>query len=446
MKIKKVLFMTAGLLLGSVRAGAAINGDSAYVPDDPVMVIQPVTPVYLDDVAGNLSFTSNWFLSVQGGMSAFIGKPVGCGDLFDRTKPMLSIGLGKWFTPHFGSRLSFQGFKFVDQGLAARTFQSVHLDLMYNLCNGYKHNSIGLGRWGVIPYAGCGIINNSFARKNPFAISFGIIGQYRFCKRLILSGELGNTITFQDFDGVGNARKAGDNLLQGSIGLTVILGKAGWKRVIDPMPYIYQNDWLMEYTDKLQTKNDQMAKRIAKDDAALKEYRKILQIKGLLDDDADSNILAKNYPRNNYSGLNALRQRMKGTQIPSLDNPIKSSSFETPNDSNECIGAPINFFFKLNTAKLTSKAQQLNIAEIARVAKKHSLFVRIIGAADKATGTENRNKELSDSRAAYISGQLQKRGIPIDKIICEGVGGISRFKPDEINRHTRVMLYRKLPD
>lgn len=444
MKIQKVLFMTAGLLIGSVSAGAAVTGDSAYVLDEPIMVIQPVTPVYLGDVTGNLSFNSNWFLSVQGGMSAFIGKPVGCGDLFDRTKPMLSIGLGKWFTPHFGSRLSFQGFKFVDQSLASRTFQSVHLDLMYNLCNGYKHNSIGLGKWGVIPYAGCGIINNSFARKNPFAISFGIIGQYRFCKRLILSGELGNTITFQDFDGVGNARKAGDDLLQGSIGLSVILGKAGWKRVIDPMPYIYQNDWLMEYTDKLQAKNDQMAKRIAKDDAALKEYRKILKIKGLLDD--DSNLLAKNYPRNNYSGLNALRQRMKESQISSWDNPVKNSSIETPNDSNECIGAPINFFFKLNTATLTSKAQQLNIAEIARVAKKHCLFVRIVGAADKATGTEVRNKELSESRAAYISEQLQKRGIPIDKIICEGVGGISRFKPDEINRHTRVMLYSKLPD
>ena len=444
MKIQKVLFMTAGLLIGSVSAGAAVSGDSAYVLDDPIMVVQPVTPVYLDDVTGNLSFNSNWFLSVQGGMSAFIGKPVGCGDLFDRTKPMLSIGLGKWFTPHFGSRLSFQGFKFVDQSLASRTFQNVHLDLMYNLCNGYKHNSIGLGKWGVIPYAGCGIINNSFARKNPFAISFGIIGQYRFCKRLILSGELGNTITFQDFDGVGNARKAGDNLLQGSIGLSVILGKAGWKRVIDPIPYIYQNDWLMEYTDKLQAKNDQMAKRIAKDDAALKEYRKILQIKGLLDD--DSNLLAKNYPRNNYSGLNALRQRMKESQISSWDNPVKSSSFEATNDSNDCIGAPINFFFKLNTATLTSKAQQLNIAEIARVAKKHCLFVRIVGAADKATGTEVRNKELSESRAAYISEQLQKRGIPIDKIICEGVGGISRFKPDEINRHTRVMLYSKLPD
>ena len=138
MKIQKVLFLTAGLLIGSVSAGAAVKGDSAYVQDDYVNIIQPVTPVYLDDVAGNLSFTSNWFLSFQGGVSAFIGKPVGCGDLFDRTKPMLSIGLGKWFTPHFGSRLSFQGFKFVDQSLASRTFQSVHLDLMYNLCNGYR--------------------------------------------------------------------------------------------------------------------------------------------------------------------------------------------------------------------------------------------------------------------------------------------------------------------
>jgi outer membrane protein OmpA-like peptidoglycan-associated protein len=189
-----------------------------------------------------------------------------------------------------------------------------------------------------------------------------------------------------------------------------------------------------------------MTKRIVRDEAALKEYRKILQIKGWLDGYPDTTSMAKNYPRNNYSGLNSLRQRMKGSQIPSLEGSMKSSSTEAVNDSNECIGAPINFFFKLNTATLTSKAQQLNIAEIARVAKKHSLYVRIVGAADKATGTETRNKELSESRAAYISEQLQKRGIPIDNIICEGIGGISRFKPDEINRYTRVMLYSKLPD
>ena len=252
MKIQKTLLMAAGLLIGSgcVKADTH-DGDSIYMQDDYTQFIQPVSPTYLDDVTGSLGLDANWFLSVQGGMSAFVGKPVGCGDLFDRTKPLLSIGLGKWFTPHIGSRLSFQGFKFVDQSLTSRTFQSVHLDLMYNFCNGYKHNSYGLCRWGLIPYAGVGMLNNSYARKNPFAISFGLISQYRFTKRLVFSTEIGNTMTFQDFDGIGNPRRPGDNLLQGSVGLSLILGKAGWKRVIDPMPYVYQNDWLLDYTDQL---------------------------------------------------------------------------------------------------------------------------------------------------------------------------------------------------
>lgn len=446
MKIQKTLLMAAGLLIGSgcVKADTH-DGDSICMQDDYTQFIQPVSPTYLDDVTGSLGLDANWFLSVQGGMSAFVGKPVGCGDLFDRTKPLLSIGLGKWFTPHIGSRLSFQGFKFVDQSLTSHTFQSVHLDLMYNFCNGYKHNSNGLGRWGLIPYAGVGMLNNSYARKNPFAISFGLIGQYRFTKRLVFSTEIGNTMTFQDFDGIGNPRRPGDNLLQGSVGLSLILGKAGWKRVIDPMPYVYQNDWLLDYTDQLKEKNEAMSKQIVKDKAALAEMRKILRIKGLLDSFSDSVSVAKNYPRNNYSGLNSLRMRMKGQSYESVEIPAKPDTI-AGSSGNECIGAPINFFFKLNTATLTSNAQQLNIAEIARVAKKHGLYVRIVGAADKATGTEIRNKELSESRAAYISEQLQKRGIPLDNIICEGIGGISRFKPDEVNRYTRVMLYSSLPD
>lgn len=446
MKIQKTLLMAAGLLIGSgcVKADTH-DGDSIYMQDDYTQFIQPVSPSYLDDVTGSLGLDANWFLSVQGGMSAFIGKPVGCGDLFDRTKPLLSIGLGKWFTPHIGSRLSFQGFKFVDQSLTSRSFQSVHLDLMYNFCNGYKHNSYGLDRWGLIPYAGVGMLNNSYARKNPFAISFGLIGQYRFTKRLVFSTEVGNTMTFQDFDGIGNPRRPGDNLLQGSVGLSLILGKAGWKRVIDPMPYVYQNDWLLDYTDQLKEKNEAMSKQMVKDKAALAEMRKILRIKGLLDSYSDSVSVAKNYPRNNYSGLNSLRMRMKGQSYESIEIPAKSDTI-AGSPGNECIGAPINFFFKLNTATLTSNAQQLNISEIARVAKKHGLYVRIVGAADKATGTEVRNKELSESRAAYISEQLQKRGIPLDNIICEGIGGISRFKPDEVNRYTRVMLYSSLPD
>ena len=47
---------------------------------------------------------SNWFLSVKGGVSAFVGKPVGHGDLFDREKPLLNVSVGKWFTPYVGGR------------------------------------------------------------------------------------------------------------------------------------------------------------------------------------------------------------------------------------------------------------------------------------------------------------------------------------------------------
>jgi outer membrane protein OmpA-like peptidoglycan-associated protein len=184
---------------------------------------------------------------------------------------------------------------------------------------------------------------------------------------------------------------------------------------------------------------------MAKDKAAMNEMKKILEIKGLLEAINDSTDSKRFYPKNNYSGLNALRARMKGSGLAQTDSqPIPTNPADSTGQ-NEYIGVPVNFFFKLNTAELTSKAQHLNIAEIAKVAKKHNLYVRIVGAADKATGTEERNKRLSESRASYIAGQLEKRGVPKEQMVLEALGGISRFKPEEINRYTRVMLYHSLP-
>lgn len=57
------------------------------------------------------SWTDNWFISVSGGASSFIGSPLGCDDLFGRIKPALQISLGKWHTPSVGNRLVFQGFE-----------------------------------------------------------------------------------------------------------------------------------------------------------------------------------------------------------------------------------------------------------------------------------------------------------------------------------------------
>ena len=40
----------------------------------------------------------------------------------------------------------------------------------------------------------------------------------------------------QDFDGYGKAHRLGDHLLSASLGLSVRIGKTGWKRVIDARP------------------------------------------------------------------------------------------------------------------------------------------------------------------------------------------------------------------
>jgi hypothetical protein len=68
--------------------------------------IQPVEIAYLEDVYANKPWRSNWFISVKGGLTGFVGRPVGHGDIFDRTKPMLNVSAGKWITPYVGARFA----------------------------------------------------------------------------------------------------------------------------------------------------------------------------------------------------------------------------------------------------------------------------------------------------------------------------------------------------
>lgn len=106
-----------------------------------------------------------------------------------------------------------------------------------------------------------------------------------------------------------------------------------------------------------------------------------------------------------------------------------------------CIGSPVYFFFNLNTAHLTDASQMLNLDELARVAKKYGLSLRVTGAADSSTGTPVLNGSLSTSRADYIVAELKKRGIPIERIVKVSRGGIADHVPVEVNRHTKVELF-----
>ena len=447
-------------------------------------LLQPLKPVYLENVVEVSPWRGNWFMNVSGGVSAFIGSPLGCGDIFDRTKPALSVSVGKWFTPAIGARVTFQGMQFKDALFESRNFQHLHADLMWNVLSSISQSKDDF-RWDLVPYVGLGILHNDGLGRHPFAVSYGMQGRYRLTDRLHLTAELGCATTFKDFDGMGAGGRWGDRMLSLTAGFSCTIGKKGWKRVVDASPYIERNERLTGYARSLRRENDRLRQRNGMNARIIAELEKILKLEGLLDKYADRLTTMKNglgskkmtdgYPKNDYSGLNSLRARLRNAQAnknkPTGDTIFiqdkdtvymangKTSMYRgggsfPSNDSlvssllvdGRYIGPPIYFFFVLNTDRLTDHSQLVNLDGIARIAKKHKLRVQIIGAADRATGNDSINEGLSQRRAAYMAGQLQQRGVDSAMIKTVSVGGIDDYNPMEANRNACVRLLLPVTD
>lgn len=458
--------MMALCLCGQMQVNAETMDDGT---DDLVPsginedMLRQIEPTYLKEVAVPSAWSSNWFVGVSGGTSAFVGKPHGKGNLFDRMKPSLAIEAGKWFTPEIGGRLSFQGFQFKDASKNVRDYKMVHADFLWNVTNSFAKDHATTQRWGFIPYAGCGIIHNEDNGKSSFVINYGVIGQYHLTKRLAVNMELGGATTFRDYDGVGASNKFGDNLFTLSAGLTFNIGKVGWKKVVDATPYINQNKWLADYTNDLLVRIQKLSKAHAEDANVIAEMRKILEIEGLLKAYADrltyyaDSTEYRIYPKNDYSGLNSLRARLAHKDWNGMGKPKTSRSLEysfSVSDSvswnkyvaemaggTKCIGSPVFFFFKIGTTQLVDVSQMANLDELARIAKAYHLKISVVGAADSVTGNDGINNSLSKSRADYITQQLVARGIDKSMIISKSKGGIDKYSPIAVNRHTAVRLF-----
>lgn len=441
-------------------------------------LLQPLEPIYLDNVVEVSPWRGNWFVNVSGGVSAFVGSPLGCGDIFDRTKPALSVSVGKWFTPAIGVRAAFQGLQFKDALFESRNFQHLHADLMWNVLAGISHSKDDF-RWDLVPYVGLGILHNDELDRQPFAVSYGVQGRYRLTDRLYLTAELGCATTFKDFDGMGAGNKWGDRMLSLTAGLSYTIGKKDWKRIVDASPYIERNEQLTGYAHSLRDENERLRQRNGMNTRIIVELEKILKLEGLLDKYADmlSSMKDNNnkektggYPKNDYSGLNSLRARLRNAQadknkhkgdttfIHNKDTIYmvqgKASIYNNGSDSfqdndtitssllmdGRNIGPPIYFFFVLNTDRLTDHSQLVNLDGIARIAKKYGLRIQIIGAADSATGNDSINNGLSQRRASYMAGQLQQHGVDATMIETVSVGGINDYNPTEANRNACVRL------
>lgn len=439
---------------------------------------EPLEPVYLKDVVSVSPWQGNWFMNVSGGASAFIGSPIGCGDLFDRMKPDLSVSLGKWFTPAIGARATFQGIQFKDAALDTHGFQHLHADLLWNMLSGMRSFKDDF-RWDLVPYIGLGVVHHEGNGSHPFALSYGLQGRYRLKRRLHLTVELSGMSTFKDFDGLSASNKWGDRMLTLSAGLSVTFGKNGWKRVIDATPYIDRNEKLAGYARALDRENGVLRKKDRRNTHIIAELEKVLKLEGLLDKYADrlsslqeyrdGKTVSGSYPKNDYSGLNSLRARLRNTKkqigqnandtvfSPVMDSPLMNQHTgmedslayrHIVNDSvisrmiseDRYVGPPIYFFFVLDTDRLTDRSQLINLDGIARMVQRHGLYIQVSGAADSATGNAFINTGLSQKRAAYIAEQLVKRGVSANRIKVRYEGGIDNYSPTEANRNACVKL------
>ena len=420
--------MMLSLSVLGIKAEAIHVADRLYkeVPVGDASLLMPLKPTYLKSVSEAANWGNNWFLEVKGGASAFLGSPIGCGDVFDRTMPVLQVGLGKWFTPSIGGRVEFQGLQFKNANLQKMNYQFVHADFMYNVTGTFQQDDNGISRWDVIPFVGIGMIHNSdwysncncpgaISGSHPFAFSYGVELRYHACDRLHLVAEVSGMSTLKNFDAVNTSAKFGDHMLNVSAGLSFTIGKIGWKKVIDARPYIQQNNYLIDELGTLR--------------AALEECR-----------NSSSSLSANSDSKNNYSGLNSLRYRMSLAESNGDGADGRGQNMDESRTDSIAIGVPVYFYFKLNTNELVDKAQLSNLDEIAKIAKGTDLTIRITGAADSATGNDKINRELSKARAKYIAKELIKRGIEKSQMKAMSRGGIDDYTPNEANRNTCVIV------
>jgi outer membrane protein OmpA-like peptidoglycan-associated protein len=95
-------------------------------------------------------------------------------------------------------------------------------------------------------------------------------------------------------------------------------------------------------------------------------------------------------------------------------------------------------FFRLNSSVI-DKNQEGNIFNTSEYIKKHNLPIKVVGYADKKTGTADYNQGLSERRARTVAKRLTDQyGIPTERISIEWKGDTQQ--PYEINNWNRVVI------
>jgi outer membrane protein OmpA-like peptidoglycan-associated protein len=344
-------------------------------------------------------FGDNWFIGVGGGVNMYLEDGYKA-----KIGPSLDANLGKWFTPSVGMRVGYSGlnarFWADEPSVLGRTldkeenkyaqkfgYMYFHGDFLWNMSNalsGYKETRF----WNFVPYIHAGFFrsdgldkDNDFA-DNQLAGGAGLIHNLRLADRLDLVVDMRATVLSGSVHG-----GSGVSLLPSvTMGLAVDLGWPNFVRTSSVLAAVEvaaadQISALEAATVALEIAN-----------AALENENEILK-------NANAGLKNQINSKKPVQTTMDMSDFLKGMEAPAVYFGIGKAVLSTDEL------AHLEFIAK-------------NI--IAKADRNGKIYLTVMGSADSNTGTEKRNKQLSEARGKYIADLLTtKYGIAKDRLVVK---------------------------
>lgn len=339
-------------------------------------------------------FWDNWFVGAGAGASVYFGPSDQHADFLDRMTVNPSVFVGKWFNPYLGARFRGQGGKIhtfqgnEGQDMYSMTHVNATVDFMFNVTNylgKYNENRF----YNFIPTVGIGFdhrFEDKFKQRgyNGPTFNASLLNTFRISDRLSAFAEIGGFIVEKRFDRGPKDEKHWNGIATGTAGLMLKIGKVGFQEAV-LMDTDLLND-LNGQINKLRRENDDLRNR------------------------------KPNCP--------------PAVPCPEVQAPVAAPETYIPNV----------VFFRLNSANIDNN-QEVSIYNTAQYLKANpNAKVKIVGYADKQTGTAAYNLKLSERRAKNVAKVLaDKYKIGSDRIQTEWKG--SSEQPYKENAWNRVAIF-----
>ena len=376
-------------------------------------------------------FWNNWFLNVGGG-PAFYWAGKGESNNIDAFAKHITWGAtvsaGKWFTPLWGGRLTVQGGMYhtfsrngvpVLEGdpkhkVASDGYLSIHADGLFNFSNwvaGYKPNRV----YNLIPYIGVGIGGNEWPWHDDanldkcnksFVPVVGFLNSFRLGKRVDFNVD----ISGQAVQSKWNSARFGQNA-------EVAYKKTGFNH----------QDW-----DGILSVNFGFTFKLGKQDFNRGRVCPPVTNDSLLVDNLTKKVNDLTAENNNLKNQLANQQPV----APVTETPKPTT---TKTSVSKIIAIP----FELNKFQVVDSKQKSAINDAVAFLKSNpDTDVRVVGYADKKTGTTAINNELSRKRADEVTAKLISAGISKDRISTYWKG--DDVQPYAENNQNRVVIITAL--